>query len=325
MRTSFVTGGTGFLGHNLIAELVAQGWEVVALHRRTSRVDTLRSMKVALAEGDVLDRASLERTMPPGVDAVFHVAGNISFWSGARAEQAAVNIEGTRNVVAAARDRGVRRVVHTSSIAAYGQPGRRVDERSPPSTESDWIGYFRTKRVGEQLALSEATAGTEVVVLQPANIIGPHDRHGWSRIFPMVKEGKLPGIPPGKGSFAHAREVARAHVAAATRGRPGERYLLGGADASYLDLVRVVSKLLGVKGPTRRVPAAALKGIARAHALAALFTRREPDMTPENATILCDTTTCDSSKAVRELGYREAPLEEMLRDCHEWMRREGLL
>jgi len=263
MRTAFVTGGTGFVGFNLIAELVAQDWRVIALHRRTSRVEDLRDLDVALVEGDILDAASLMRAIPEQADAVFHVAGHISFWRGARVEQEQVNIAGTRNVVGAARNRGARRVVHTSSIAAYGQARCRIDERSPPDSSSDWIGYFRTKRRGEEVALSGATAETEVVVLQPANIIGPHDRHGWSRLFPMVKEGRLPGIPPGRGSFAHAREVARAHVAAATQGRAGERYLLGGADASYRELVSGVGALVGGKGLPRPMPVPVLKGIAR--------------------------------------------------------------
>ena len=130
-RTAFVTGATGFLGLNLVQQLTEQGWTVTVLHRPSSNLTYLNRFPVTLAVGEIEDAASLHQAMPDGLDAVFHVAGDVSFWSGHKARQTRTNVDGTRNVLAVARAKGVRRFLHTSSIAVYGiQPGE-FDESAP--------------------------------------------------------------------------------------------------------------------------------------------------------------------------------------------------
>ena len=136
MKTAFVTGATGFLGVNLVALLRAEGWRVVAIHRPASRLAELRDLGVELVPGAIDDPSSLERAMPEGVDAVFHVAGNTSVWSRNDAAQTRDNVEGTRNVAAAALARGARRMVHTSSVTVYGLGDFRATEETPPVDES---------------------------------------------------------------------------------------------------------------------------------------------------------------------------------------------
>jgi dihydroflavonol-4-reductase len=325
MKRAFVSGATGFLGLNLVEELVRQGWEVVALHRPGSRLDDLRRFPVRLAAGDVGDAASLREAMPSGLDAVFHVAGDTSLWSAARARLEQVNVAGARNVVEAARARGARRLVHTSSAAAYGWHRRRIAEEAPSLAEGSWVDYLRTKRLGERIVEEAAAAGLEAVILNPTNVVGAYDRHNWSRLIRLAVRRELPGVPPGRASWCHAREVARAHVAAAERGRSGQHYLLACVDATYREMVETVGQVTGCRVTSRPVPALVLRAVARANAIAAWFTKREPDITPEGAAMAIDVTTFDSSKAQRELGYRPATLREMISDCWRWMQAAGLM
>ena len=143
-QTAFVTGATGFLGLNIIQQLTEQGWQVTALHRPSSNLAHLKRFPVTLAVGEVEDAASLDRAMPAGLDAVFHVAGDVSFWSGHRARQFKSNVEGTRNMASAARRKGARRFVHTSTIAVYGTPPGPFDETAPHLGKASPIGYLHS-------------------------------------------------------------------------------------------------------------------------------------------------------------------------------------
>lgn len=209
-RTAFVTGATGFIGLNLVERLTAEGWHVVAFHRATSNLATLKSFGAVCRAGELADPASVAIAMPEQVDAVFHVAGDVSLWSRYNAEQTRTNIEGTRAVVQAAIDRGARRFVHTSSIAAYGFHDRRIDESSEQLGAQSWINYMRTKALAEEIVREGITRGLDAVIMNPAHVIGRYDRANWVRLFMMVATGKLPGVPPGRGSFAHAAAVAAA-------------------------------------------------------------------------------------------------------------------
>jgi dihydroflavonol-4-reductase len=325
MPTAFVTGATGFLGVNLIHELLADGWRVVALHRPTSDLRRLRGLTVEMVSGTITDADSILRVMPEELDAVFHVAGNTTLWSRRHGEQFRDNVEGTRNVARAALAKGARRFVQTSSVAAFGDHRGRIDESTPSIAARSSINYSRTKWLAEKEVEAAIADGLDAVMINPTHILGPFDDGNWARMFTMVAEDRLPGVPPGRGSFCHVREVARAHISAVEKGRTGERYLLGGADASFLEVVQVIGRLTGRKVPTRTVPEIALKLAGTTRAAKAFFTGREPDLTPEAARMVSKNLTVDSSKAERELGYRPVPLETILTDCYDWLRSEGLL
>jgi nucleoside-diphosphate-sugar epimerase len=325
VKTAFVTGGAGFLGVNLVEQLVSGGWGVVVFDRVTQNAAQLAKLGVSFLEGDVTDAGSCHRAMPEGADAVFHLAGDMSHWKLADAQQTRVNVNGTRNLVSTALEREARRFVHTSSIAAYGfQPGPITEESRSTALDSS-INYFRTKRLAELEVQRGIEHGLDAVMLNPANIMGPHDRSGWSRFFTLIDRGRLPGIPPGRASFCHVREVAAAHLAAWERGRSGENYLLGGADASFLEVVQRIGELLGRPAPTRPTRAFLSKLAGRLLLWGSYLTRREPDITPEKATLLSAELVCSSQKAERELGYRSVPLGTMLADCHRWMVEAELL
>jgi nucleoside-diphosphate-sugar epimerase len=319
---AFVTGATGFVGHNLAIELRESGWDVVALVRRDSDTRHLLALGVELREGSVTDAGSVLAAMPDDVDAVFHVAGNTSLWKRGDAQQTLVNVGGTANVVRAALARHARRLVHTSSVVAFGHHHARVDETTPSNAASSWINYIRTKHAAELEVLDGVAKGLDAVMINPPHIVGPWDRHNWSRLFRLVRDGKLPGIPPGAGSWCHAREVARTHVAAVARGRTGERYLLGGVDATFLKMIQAIGRLVGKPVPASPLPAFVLKSVAFLNELVSHVTRREPDITPEGAALVCERILTDCRKAVEELGYKPVALETMLGDCWEWMQGE---
>jgi len=325
MATAFVTGATGFVGSNLVELLVANGWRVVALHRASSDVKHLRELGIEIAAGDVTDAASVLSAMPEDVDVVFHVAASLSLWSRAKEKQYRINVEGTRNVVQAALTRKAKRFVHTSSIAAYGAHREPVIESTPSIAMADSVGYVRTKYQAEQEVRRGLERGLQAVFLNPANILGPHDRHGWSRFFTLIESRKLPGVPSGAGSFAHVTEVARTHLAAADRGRVGENYLLGGCDATYLEMVQEMARLLGRPAPKRTVPAFVAVAVGYLATFGALFTGREPEITPEGVRMCTVRVTCGSDKAQRELGFVPRTLPDMIADTYRWLVAEGLL
>lgn len=326
MPHAFITGGTGFVGRNLIEQLSEQGWRMTALHRPGSRVEVLKPYGVQPVEGDLLNADSLRRAMPKGVDAVFHVAGNTSIWSRNNDRQTRDNVEGTTNMVEAALDAGAGRFVHTSTWNTYGLAEHdTITETTPQLGTKSWINYNRTKALAEQVVKEAAQRGLDLVVLNPSHIIGRYDAGNWSRFFRMVQDGKLPGIPPGSGSFCHAEQVALAHIAAAEHGKTGENYLLGGADASFVEVIHQIGELTGVKVPGRPVPVTVLKVMARIQVLVAGVTGNEPDLTPEGASMISSHPRIVSDKAETELGYKNVDLRVMLADCYEWMRAESLL
>jgi nucleoside-diphosphate-sugar epimerase len=324
-KIAFVTGATGFVGLNLVEELLAQGWRVIALHRAGSDLRYLRRMAAERAIGDITDRASLLRALPQGVDGVFHVAGDTSLWSRRNAQQDRVNVEGTRNMVAGALARGARRFVHTSSISAYGMHRGRIDEHAAQLGADSPVNYQRSKYLAEEEVRAGIARGLDALILNPGAIIGAYDTHNYARLVTLVAAGRLPGVPPGSLPFCHVREVAKAHVAAFDCGRKGENYLLGGTDARLLELVREIGAATGRAVPQRPTPAWALLVMGKLGALRGVLSGRQPTLTPEMVLQATRDVSCDSAKAMRELGYRAVPLREMVHDCVQWMAAEGLL
>jgi dihydroflavonol-4-reductase len=322
---AFVTGANGFVGLNLVEALLAEGWRVTAMHRSGSDTKYLSRFAAERVEGDVVEAASVRRAMPAGVDAVFHVAGDTSLWAGRNATQDRINILGTRNVVEAALAQRARRFVHTSTISAYGLQAGRIDERTPQRGANSPINYQRSKFHAESEVRAGIARGLDAVILNPAGILGPYDTRGYARLFRLIADGRLPGVPGGARSFCHVREVARAHLSAARRGRTGENYLLGGTDAALLELVRAIGAALDRPVPSRPTPDWLLRTIGVLGALRGKLTGKAPELTPEVAALATTTTYCDCAKALRELDFRIVPLRDMVADCLAWMRAEGLL
>lgn len=323
--TAFVTGATGFVGANLIRALLADGWQVTALVRADSSRTDLAGLDIECREGDITDGDSLLRAVPEATDCVFHLAASTNVWTPNNALQTRINVEGTRQVIEAVRQRRARRLIHCSSFVAWGFQDGVFDETTPRSDNGHWINYLRTKAAAEALVRDAAADDVDAVIVNPGHILGPYDRSNWSRLIRLVAEEKLPGIPPGGGAFADVREIARAMIRAVSDGRRGENYLLGGVSASYVEFVGLVGQTLGREVPQRSTPAWVLRGYARVLDAWSRINRREPDLTPESVAMVTRHIECDSSKAQRELGYGTTPLPQLVRDTCEWLESAGLL
>ena len=321
-ETVLLTGGAGFLGRHLLRELRASGARVRALSRRPQSDEVLARLGAEPVRGDLDDPASL-RAATQGVDAVFHAAADTNTWGKRNAAQWRTNVDGTRALLACAVDAGARVFVHTSSVSAYSHLVKgTLREDVPQRGQDSWINYERSKHAAEQAVRA---SGLRFLVFQPAHILGPGDTHNWSRLFVLVDRGALPGVPPGSGSFADVREIARAQVRGWREGRQGEGFLLGGEHASFLELLTKVGTKLGRPVPGRAMPALALRAYARVQVMLAALTGKEPTVTPEGAVFTSKHLRVDSGKAIRELGYRETPLDALLDDTLAWLRAEGKL
>ncbi|MBI3073273.1 MAG: NAD-dependent epimerase/dehydratase family protein [Deltaproteobacteria bacterium] len=310
-----LTGGSGFLGSHIARELTAAGHSARLLLREGSKRDGLVGLTYETALGDILDRASLDRAMD-GVDAVIHTAGLVSFRRKAKADLFRVNVDGTRNVLAAAQARGIR-VVHTSSIAAIGatESPSVLNEESPWTIGDYGIHYINSKRRGEEVVREFAEQGVNAVIVNPGTILGPGDVYLTSSRFVLeYLRGRNTFYPGGGTSFCDVREVARAHVTALTKGRTGERYILAGQNVTYREALQTFHALSGAQRP-RRLPKA-LGFVAAFFCEAAALVARHPleDVTFPFIRFSFLYQAYDVSKAARELDYVVRPFEETVRD-----------
>lgn len=321
-RRVFVTGGSGFIGSRVVKELVARGCEVRCLLRPTSKAHRLAGLRYEVCRGDLEDSSAL-RAGVDGCDAIVHLAC-ASAWSEIRVlgpRIHSVSVDGTRNVLAAARQAGVQRLVYVSSaVAVNGSDTPSLfDETSRYELEGRGLAYSLAKRRAEELVLSESPP-LEVVIAAPSEVYGPGDDG-------LVTAGSIldilhahtPIACAGGTSIAHVDDVAGGIVAALYRGRPSERYILGGPNLTVHELTRTVLRLAGRKDAVLDVPNSALFDLVRL--------LREAGMSPPISEDVLDYATLywfmDSSKARRELGYQSRDAEDTLRSVVTWLRESS--
>lgn len=325
-RTALVTGAAGFLGLNLVEQLLAAGWRVIALHRASSDITYLRRLNVEPLIGSITDREWLIRAVPGNLDAIFHAAADKSLDIRGDAQQTDINVGGTRNMLEVARARGTKRFVQTSSVAAFGvRHGETISEATATNASTNRVNYSRSKWLADEEVRGAAKSGLDTVILHPANIFGRYDARSWATMILLVAKGKLPGIGPGGGAFCDAREVAKAHVAAVDRGRSGESYVLGGVHASYVEVAQMIQSVVGGKAPRRPLPAWLMTVMGQLMPLFARVRGGHALITPEVAAMVNLDFRTDSRKAIAELGYQEVSLRAMVEDACAWLNAEGKL
>lgn len=326
--TALVTGAAGFLGRHLVERLVAQNWEVVAFCREGDHVELLPH-PVRVVMGNLLDRASLDLAFT-GTTApvVFHLAGNTSTWAKHRGAQFRDNVGGTRAIIDAAECAGAQRLVFTSSISAYGyQPGVRLREDSPSNVDVRGDNYGKSKHAAEHLikaASSERRLST--VILNPVNIIGPYDAANWSKqlILP-VATGRLRVVPPGSATWVSVHDVVAAHLVAVSVPVEGENIILGGVEASFLEVVQNIAELLDTPKPDKATPRKVLQAAFLATQLKAALTRSEPELNLAKYRRATGELLVDDSKARALLALGRTPLPDMLGETIAWLRQVRLL
>jgi dihydroflavonol-4-reductase len=326
---ALVTGAAGFIGSHVVRELLAAGYRVRALVLPGDEAKNLRGLDVDVVRGDVADMASVERAVR-GTDLVFHLAAIYALWAKRPERIREVNVGGTKNVLRAARAAGVRRVVHTSSIARFGGQGFgvRATEASPFALGPCGDLYANTKNEAHWVAHEAARAGQDVVIVAPCGPIGPGDVGPTPTGKLLIACTSLPVVcvVPTATCFAHVRDMGRAHVLAAERGVSGECYLLGTENLTAKDLAERALRALGLSRPILEVPF----GVASAFAYGALLhteiiSRRAPVVSPAAVRVARVGLEADGSKAARELGMPRTAIDVALREAFEWFSREGYL
>jgi dihydroflavonol-4-reductase len=317
-----LTGATGFLGQHILRELIAEGFHVRALSRSDQADSQLRAIGAEPVRADMQNASSLSAAVQ-GVDYVVHTAADTSMWRANNEAQTRTNVEGTKALLAAARDANVKGFLHTSSVSAYSHLCHETLHENLPQRGGDsWVNYERTKFFSEK-AVRES--GLPFMIFQPSHVFGPGDTNNWSRLIRLIDQNKLPGAPPGAGAFADVREIAKAQVRALQQPHWGQAFLLGGEQASFVDLIAMIGRSLNRPTPKKPIPAAFLRVYAHALGLWSRITGKQPEITPESAAITCHRLHVDSSKAERDLHYRATPLPELLSDTINWMRANKML
>ena len=314
------------MGLNLIELLVADHWQVTALHLPGDDLSRLSRYPVDPVAGDVVDGASILKVMPHGVDAVYHLAGDTSMWRKQAERQYKINVLGTTNICLAARENQASCLVFTSSSSAFGfHPKQRLTESTESNALTCGMNYNRTKYLSEQEVKKAAANGLNAKILNPCNIIGPYDPGNWSQLIVNAAKGNLPGIPPGLGTFAHVKDIAQAHISAVHKGRSGENYLLGGVEASFREVIGEIIKVTGKSMDLKELSPAKLRLAWYLSEVKSWFSGQEPLLTYPKYQRLIGRLTCDDSKARRELGFQTTSIAEMVADCHAWLKAENLL
>ena len=325
-HSAFVTGGTGFVGANLVARLTRDGWDVTALHRPTSALDVLERFPARLVCGDLIDHASLLTAIPQGVDVIFHVASDLNFQTEKNAAQTATNVDGTRHLVDAAIARGASRFVYLSTLATYGVYDAIVTEATRQTAANSSLNYARTKWQAEEVVRAAANRGLHTTILNPGGILGPLDRSTWGLFFFLVRDGLIPYVPDtGIMTWSHVADVVAALIAAARVGRSGENYILGGAEADLYTVLGLMAERLHVAFTTRRLPADLLRQYTDAQAAIAAHFDEPTVYTPEVMDVFAASYRCNDTRAREELACTSRPLEQMIADAHAWLVDEGLL
>ena len=320
MKNILITGGTGFIGSNLAAALLQQGYAVRILHRSSSNLFNVASLSVEHRIGDVRDSESLRSAMH-GCDTVFHTAAMVSFWKPVRQLQYEINIGGTKNVVEACLKENVRRLVHTSSIAAIGHPanGMLANESTPFNWQDVDSGYKNSKHMAEIEIAKGVERGLDAVMVNPGVVIGPGDIHfNGGKIIQSVKKHQALFYIKGGMNIVFVADVVGGHISAALKGKTGERYILGGENLTHKQAFRITAEVVGGIVPRIRIPVSILKLGGKFFDLAGRVMNKEPFVTSElfSGAGLCN--WYNSEKAERELGYTITPFRDAIEKTYRW-------
>ena len=327
----FVTGASGFIGANLVRELIAGGHRVKALLRPNADLRGLAGAQFEHVQGDLDDRACLEAAMRD-CDWCFHLAASYHLWLRDYTAMYAANVDGTRNVIEAAISAGCSRIVYTSTVGCIGLPRRRspiipTDESARVSEAEMGNHYKRSKWRAEQIALGLAAKGAPVVIVNPSAPIGPLDVKPTptGRMVADYLNGRMPAYLDTGLNWVHVRDVAIGHVLAAERGRIGERYILGHAQGNWTmaKTLAVLQEITGLPAPRVRLPYFVALLAAHVSEQLAGITGRSPRAPLGGVRMARYKMFFNPGKAIRELNLPQTPPQQALADAVEWFNLHG--
>jgi dihydroflavonol-4-reductase len=326
MTKTLVTGGTGFVGRAVVAELLAAGREVRVLVRQDDH-PALNGLDVELARGDLRDRDSLDQALK-GCARVFHVAADYRLWVPDPETMYAINVQGTQNLLAAALAQGVERFVYTSTVGTLGNPGNGTPgTEDTPVTYYDMVGqYKRTKFSAELSAVQYSRQGLPVVIVNPSTPVGPWDYRPTptGQMIVDFLKGRMPAYLETGLNIVHIRDVARGHLLAEEKGRVGETYILGNENLSLSRILQLLAEVSGRRAPWVRLPYWPVLAMAGINECWATYVSHKPPRMPLTAVRMARKYMYfDNSKAISELGLTLTSVRQALEDAVEWFREHG--
>jgi dihydroflavonol-4-reductase len=321
-----VTGGSGFVGSHVVRALLAKGRSVRCLVRAESRRDNLDGLEVEIVVGDLTDPASLARALA-GVHTLYHVAADYRLWAKDPQELYRANAGGTESILAAAAKAGVARVVYTSSVAALGlnDDGSPGDETTPVVRDRIIGHYKKSKYDAERVAAAWAEKGLPVVNVNPSTPVGERDIKPTptGQLIVDFLNRKMPAYVDTGLNLVDVRDVAAGHLAAAEKGRPGERYILGNRDMTLKEILDALARLTGLPAPRVRLPHWIPISVAAVSTAWSGVTGVAPGISLESVRMSTHRMFFDAGKAVRELGLPQTPVDEPLGRAVAWFREKG--
>lgn len=327
MSTSFVTGGTGFVGSHVIEKLVSRGEKVRALARPQSDLRNLKGFPLDLVRGDLRNPGSFSKALK-GCDVLYHVAAEYTLWVREPKTLYESNVQGSLNIIKEALNAGVKKIVYTSTVGVLGIPknGDGGNEETPVAL-SDMISHYkRSKFMAEEEVRRLAHDGAPIVIVNPSTPVGSRDSKPTptgQMIVDFLKKKMMGYLETGL-NIIDVEDVAEGHLLAAKKGRIGERYILGNRNLSLKEIFQILSKLSGIPTPHFKMPHWAALGLAYINtAYSNWVSHRAPSIPVDGVRMAKKVMFFNSSKAVRELGLPQGPVENALRKATNWFWENG--
>jgi dihydroflavonol-4-reductase len=326
--TALVTGGTGFVGSHVSRRLLVEGVAVRVLARPQSSLRNLEGLAVEVVYGDLRQPETLAPAVR-GCRWVYHVAADYRLWCRDPGEMYRANVEGTAALLSAVRAAGdVERVVYTSTVGALGLPsGGEPGNESTPVSLDDMVGHYkRSKFLAEQEALRFAGEGLPVTLVHPSTPVGPGDARPTptGQMIVDFMNGRMPAYVDTGLNLIAVEDVAEGHLLAAARGRVGEKYILGHRNLTLREILEILGEILGRPAPRARMPYAAALALAHVDQwVEGRLLRREPRIPLEGVRMAAKKMYFDATKAVRELGLPQTPVEDALARAARWFADQG--
>lgn len=324
---ALITGATGFIGGNLVRELVKTGYQVRALVRSESNRRNIDGLNVEVVYGDVRDIASLDEALE-GCNALFHVAAAYTFWASDPRYIYETNITGTENILSAARRKGIEKVIYTSSestlkIPDDGTPGNEAELADPDELSGH---YKRSKCLAERLALKMCQEGLPLVVVNPTTPVGPYDVKPTptGKMIVDFLNGKMAACVNTGLNIVDVEDVAKGHILALEKGHIGERYILGGYNLTFRQILNILAGITGINAPRLNIPIWLALGAAHVDEFVwGTLLRRHPHIPVSAVKAARRFRYFDCSKAIQELGFPKTPVVESFAKATRWFRQNG--
>lgn len=322
-----VTGADGLLGSNLVRELLNRNYQVRIFAQPNRQQKTLAGLTIERIEGNLLNAQEIKNAAI-GCNAIIHVAANTSIWPSRSEIVNKVNIEGTKNVIAAAKHAQVEKLIYVGTANSYGFGNKENPgiETNPYMSAKYGLDYMDSKYKAQQLILNEIQNGLPAIVVNPTFMLGPYDSIPSSGAMILaVYNKKVPGYSVGGRNYIYVKDVAVAIANALTKGKIGECYILGNHNLSYQEMFKKIADTIDVEAPKVKIPAMAAKAYGSINTIYAKLTKTKPVVSYAMALIACDEHYYSSQKAVKELDLPQTPIEGAIKESFEWLKENGYL